>query len=272
MRDRREQNPHMHLFEAMLAWFEATGREMFLARAAELHGMMAARFFQHRTGILAEYFDGAWNPREGIDGPHLRARPSFRMVVAASPLREALGTARIRRSRRRSSRSATGTATIAQGFVVDEFLDDGRVHKASRRSWPHTEAIKAEAAAAETGDAEARAARGADDRPAAFAAFLGRPVAGRLDRPCRRERRAARRFHAGEHALPRLSRSGRSRPRLGARRRKAAGRRPMSGGAIRQAVILAGGKGTRLGAITAPFRSRCCRSPAAGRSSTFSSR
>ena len=40
----REQNPHMHLFEAMLAWFEATGREMFLARAAELYGMMAARF------------------------------------------------------------------------------------------------------------------------------------------------------------------------------------------------------------------------------------
>ena len=43
---KREQNPHMHLFEAMLAWFEATGREMFLARAAELYGMMAARFFQ----------------------------------------------------------------------------------------------------------------------------------------------------------------------------------------------------------------------------------
>ena len=46
--DKREQNPHMHLFEAMLAWFEATGREMFLARAAELYGMMAARFFQPR--------------------------------------------------------------------------------------------------------------------------------------------------------------------------------------------------------------------------------
>ena len=56
-------------------------------------------------------------------------------------------------------------------------LDDGRVHKSSRRSWPHTEAIKAEVAAAETGDgqAEARAARTIDRL---FAAFLGRPVAG----------------------------------------------------------------------------------------------
>ncbi len=43
----------------------------------------------------------------------------------------------------------------AEGFVVDELLDDGRVHKTSRRCWPHTEAIKAEVAAAETGDDEA---------------------------------------------------------------------------------------------------------------------
>ena len=64
----------------------------------------------------------------------------------------------------------------AEDLVVDELLDDGRVHRPSRRSWPHTELIKAEVAAAETGDAEAgRAARTIDRL---FAAFLGRPVAG----------------------------------------------------------------------------------------------
>jgi mannose/cellobiose epimerase-like protein (N-acyl-D-glucosamine 2-epimerase family) len=52
----------------MLAWFEATGREEFLARAADIHAMMAARFFQERKGILAEYFDGDWSPRDGIAG------------------------------------------------------------------------------------------------------------------------------------------------------------------------------------------------------------
>ena len=56
-------------------------------------------------------------------------------------------------------------------------LDDGRVHKASRRSWPHTEAIKAEAAAAETGDGEA-AARAARTIDRLLSVFLGRPVAG----------------------------------------------------------------------------------------------
>ena len=243
---KREQNPHMHLFEAMLAWFEATGREMFLARAAELYGMMAARFFQHETGILAEYFDGGWNPREGVHGRICEPGHHFEWSWLLRRYAKLSG--------RRDSPIAEKLKAFgdrhgfdAEGFVVDELLDDGRVHKPSRRSWPHTEAIKAEAAAAELGDEEAAGARGADDRPALR--HLSRPPRrGRLDRPCRCEGRAARRRHAGEHALSRLSRSRRSGPGLG-RAGKAAGRQAMSE-AIRQALILAGGRGTRLGAIT----------------------
>jgi mannose/cellobiose epimerase-like protein (N-acyl-D-glucosamine 2-epimerase family) len=173
---KREQNPHMHLFEAMLAWFEATGREMFLARAAELYGMMAARFFQPETGILAEYFDGAWNPRAGIagricePGHHFEWSWLLRRYAALSgradsPIALALKTFGDR------------YGFDAEGFVVGELLDDGRVHKSSRRCWPHTEAIKAEVAAAETGD-RAAAARAARTIDRLLAVFLGRPVAG----------------------------------------------------------------------------------------------
>jgi mannose/cellobiose epimerase-like protein (N-acyl-D-glucosamine 2-epimerase family) len=172
----REQNPHMHLFEAMLAWFEATGREMFLARAAELYGMMAARFFQHKTGILAEYFDGSWNPRDGIDGRICEPGHHFEWSWLL---------------RRYAALSGRGDSPVAQalkafgdrhgydleGFVVDQLLDDGRVHRTSRRCWPHTEAIKAEVAAAETGDGQAPA-RAAHAIDRLMGAFLGRPVAG----------------------------------------------------------------------------------------------
>jgi mannose-6-phosphate isomerase len=173
---KREQNPHMHLFEAMLAWFEATGREMFLARAAELDAMMAKRFFQPRTGILAEYFDGDWNPREGIHGricepghhfewSWLLRRYARLTGRVDSPIAEALKA------------FADRHGYDAQGFVVDELIDDGRVHKPSRRSWPHTEAVKAEVAAAEAGDGEApRRAAQAIDR--LFSGFLRRPVPG----------------------------------------------------------------------------------------------
>ena len=172
----REQNPHMHLFEAMLAWFEATGREMFLARAAELYGMMAARFFQHRTGILAEYFDGSWNPREGIDGRicepghHFEWSWLLRRYAALSGRRDSPVAHALKAFGDRHGFDS-------EGFVVDQLLDDGRVHKTSRRCWPHTEAIKAEAAAAEAGDGQA-AARAAQTIDRLLGAFLGRPVAG----------------------------------------------------------------------------------------------
>ena len=173
---KREQNPHMHLFEAMLAWFEATGREMFLARAAELYGMMAARFFQPQTGILAEYFDGAWNPREGITGRicepghHFEWSWLLRRYAALagrrdSPIAQAL------------KEFGDRHGFDSEGFIVDQLLDDGRVHKASRRCWPHTESIKAEVAAAESGDGEA-SARAAQTIDRLLAVFLGRPVAG----------------------------------------------------------------------------------------------
>jgi mannose/cellobiose epimerase-like protein (N-acyl-D-glucosamine 2-epimerase family) len=51
------------------------------------------------------------------------------------------------------------------------------VHKASRRCWPHTESIKAEVAAAESGDGEAPA-RAAQTIDRLLAVFLGRPVSG----------------------------------------------------------------------------------------------
>ena len=172
----REQNPHMHLFEAMLAWFEATGRAMFLARAGELYGMMTGRFFQPESGILAEYFDGSWNPREGAAGRICEPGHHFEWSWL------------LRRYARLAGRSDPPVAQAlkafgdrhgfdADGFVVDELLHDGRVHKASRRCWPHTEAIKAEVAAAEYGDVEAppRAARTIDRL---LSVFLGGSVAG----------------------------------------------------------------------------------------------
>jgi mannose/cellobiose epimerase-like protein (N-acyl-D-glucosamine 2-epimerase family) len=173
---RREQNPHMHLFEAMLAWFEATGHAMFLARAEELYGMMAGRFFQSQSGILAEYFDGSWNPRAGLSGRICEPGHHFEWSWLI---------------RRYAGLAGRGDPPIAQalkafadrhgfdvdGFVVDELLDDGRVHKASRRCWPQTEAIKAEVAAVEAGDGEAPR-RAGQTIERLLAVFLGRPVAG----------------------------------------------------------------------------------------------
>ena len=174
--ERLEQNPHMHLFEAMLAWWEATGEARFLARAGELHALMAARFFQPTTGILPEYFDATWNPCTGVTGRICEPGHHYEWSWLLRTYGRLIG--------RPDAPIATTLKAFADahgrdrdGLVVDQTLDDGGVHRASRRTWPHTEAIKAEVAAHEAGDGTApeRAARIIGRL---LDVFLGRPVAG----------------------------------------------------------------------------------------------
>jgi mannose/cellobiose epimerase-like protein (N-acyl-D-glucosamine 2-epimerase family) len=56
------QNPMMHLFEALLACYDATGsREVFAD--AEAHGnAMFTRLFQDTGGYLPEFYDAEWKP------------------------------------------------------------------------------------------------------------------------------------------------------------------------------------------------------------------
>ncbi|MDJ0387639.1 AGE family epimerase/isomerase [Roseomonas sp. E05] len=52
----RRQNPHMHLLEARLAAAEAFGEESFIAGATRLVALFRQRFFQPRSGTLAEFY------------------------------------------------------------------------------------------------------------------------------------------------------------------------------------------------------------------------
>ncbi len=58
----RRQNPHMHLFEALLAANDAFGEDL-LARARELADLFVGRFFRAKEGALPEYFDDALVPQ-----------------------------------------------------------------------------------------------------------------------------------------------------------------------------------------------------------------
>ena len=56
----RRQNPHMHLLEALLALYEATGESEWLDRAASVLRLFSDRFFCEPTGQLIEFFDLDW--------------------------------------------------------------------------------------------------------------------------------------------------------------------------------------------------------------------
>src|SRR3546814_11907533 len=64
----RRQNPHMHLLEAFLALYEASGEAHWLARAQSIHDLFRRHFLQ--PGQLVEFFDADWRevPQNGRAG------------------------------------------------------------------------------------------------------------------------------------------------------------------------------------------------------------
>lgn len=59
----RRANPHMHLLEALLAWYEASGDSEFLERAGDIVTLFNDVFFDEKTQTLREFFDYNWKFR-----------------------------------------------------------------------------------------------------------------------------------------------------------------------------------------------------------------
>lgn len=66
----RSQNPHMHLLEAYLHWYRATGDSHWLERATGIVALFELHFFDPQLGAVREWFGPDWS-RRGPDSRHL---------------------------------------------------------------------------------------------------------------------------------------------------------------------------------------------------------
>lgn len=147
---RRRQNPHMHLFEALLAATEAFGDERFFDCARDLAALFAARFFQVREGAVPEYFDEALAPLR--DGGRFLAEPGhhyewiwlidwYQTIAAAigapaGPNLDGVPRSLFEFAERQG-------ISPAAGAVVNGLWSDGTVADGGFRLWPQTERLKA---------------------------------------------------------------------------------------------------------------------------------
>lgn len=167
----RRQNPHMHLFEAALALWEASGRERWLNLALELERLAEDRFLV--GDALAEYFDEDWRPLSGRE----RAEPghcfewAWLFDRAAAHRASALEAAdRLCGFARRNGLDG------ARGVAVNALTPDGAVVDADARLWPQTERLKC---------AVARWSRSGDPQEAREAVEAWRGLSLYLDTPVR---------------------------------------------------------------------------------------
>jgi mannose/cellobiose epimerase-like protein (N-acyl-D-glucosamine 2-epimerase family) len=144
----RRQNPQMHLFEAMIAAFDATRDLAYQHRAGDLFGLFAANLYDPRRQTLSEYFEDDWSKIEpvivepGHQAEWVWLLKGFERITGCptGPYRSQLLS------------SALRYRDDVTGCLVDEGDAEGGIRKSTRRLWPQTEIAKAWIAQAEAGE------------------------------------------------------------------------------------------------------------------------
>lgn len=138
----RSQNPHMHLFEALMTLFEVSGDVLWLERANNIYDLFCTKFFNGRN--LIEFFDENLEPKhetsENIDPGHqyewiwlLNHYESLSGVDVSEQIEALLSFAQ-----------KYGHSDL--GLVMDEIKYTGEKFRDTSRLWCQTEFLKARVA------------------------------------------------------------------------------------------------------------------------------
>ncbi len=146
----RRQNPHMHLFEAFIAAYEATDDKSYLANADHVFDLFEKYFWNAEHKTLLEFFSEDWSPDSDTgaltEPGHLMewawliynyARLSGRDVTHYA---DAMFETAI-----------TSGINPKTGLLRNEIHKDGTVTRGESRLWPATEFIKASVVRARAG-------------------------------------------------------------------------------------------------------------------------
>lgn len=137
----RRSNPHMHLLEAMLAWFGSTGERAFLDRANRLALLFRDRFLDRGTGTLTEQFDADLHRAPPPLGDSVEPGHHFEWSWLLHRLAGS-GGCDLREEAGALHRWALAHGLGGDGFATDECDRFGRLRQATARTWPQTELIK----------------------------------------------------------------------------------------------------------------------------------
>lgn len=149
----RRQNPHMHLFEALMALYRATGDAAALHRAQAIDALFRAKFFDVKAGALREFFNDDWSL---IEKTSERLEPGHMAEWVALLDRYERLSGETRASAKKALYAGADAWRIpGQPFLPNAAVIGARAAPAARRLWPQTELLRAAVILGEDADADA---------------------------------------------------------------------------------------------------------------------
>ncbi len=137
-------NPHMHLFEAALAWKVISTDPGWGSLADEICGIALKHFIDPHTGALAEIFDANWQPMPEAT-PGQAVEPGHQFEWAWLLLcQDATPGCRTRRSAERLFDIGENHG-VRGGVAINTLSADLHSKDPAARLWPQTERLKAAA-------------------------------------------------------------------------------------------------------------------------------
>jgi mannose-6-phosphate isomerase len=146
----RQQNPHMHLFEACLMMWEVTDDHRYAALADTIAGLLLDVFLDPETGTLIEFFADDWSPHPesgSVREPGHHAEWAWLLHRWVATTRERGFAARRSDDLEAAAGRLLDWAVAAgldpeHGGLFDEVGPRGEVLKDTKRIWPVLEAVK----------------------------------------------------------------------------------------------------------------------------------
>lgn len=177
-----KSNPHMHLFEAALAWEDLSGPEgKWSTLADEIAELCLSKFIDGKSGALREFFAADWSPHPSTMGRIVEPGHQFEWAWLLTRWGQRRGSARaLVKAERLYEIGLTYGICPSRRVAMMSLLDDFTVHDQTARLWPQTEWLKSSLRLAAVSGPIKRDyyLRAAEEACAAMRLFLDVPTPG----------------------------------------------------------------------------------------------
>jgi mannose-6-phosphate isomerase len=145
-RDRRlpqRANPHMHLFEAALAWSALDEEPAWRRMADGIAGLALDKFIDPASGALREFFGADWSPAAGVEGRICEPGHHYEWAFLLDRWAGITARKRPQAAGRLIAFADRHGVDPRRGVAINSLLLDGTVHDPVARLWAQAERVRA---------------------------------------------------------------------------------------------------------------------------------